>query len=188
MKKLVTTILAVCVAALCTACGNAEVQKLSLTVDDQTISIGDDADSVVESLGEPPNTFDSYGGSGTVWQYDDLEITLLNDEIVAIGINGETSSGSILGIRHGDSKETALEKLADIGHVSEMEESASVTVEFDEAKGIAGTIEDKIEFNRSIPSMTEEELRKYGGIFVLFDEDDKVMLVNVYNQVCNIGC
>lgn len=186
MKKSLSIFLLLVMLLLCSGCSNAESQKLSLSVGEKSISIGDSTDSVLEILGDPENIYDSYNGVGIVWQYDNLEITQLNGEIIAIGIT-DTNPYSICGIRYGESKEAALEKLADIGHVSEMEGSASVTVEFDEAKGVAGAIEDQIEFNRSIPSMTEEELRKYGGIFILLDENDKVMLVNAYNQVCNFG-
>lgn len=186
MKKSLSIFLFLVVLLLCSGCSNEESQKLSLSVGEKSISIGDSADSVLEILGDPENIYDSYNGVGIVWQYDNLEITQLDGEIIAIGITN-MNPYSICGIRYGDSKGSTLEKLSKIGNVQEIDESASasVTVEFDEAKGISGTIEDQVEFNHSIPDKTEEELRKYGAVFVLFDENDEVMLVNVYNQICN---
>lgn len=185
MKKFLTVFLSLLLIVLfCGACNSTELKKLSLSVEESSISIGDAADSVLEILGDPENIYDSYDGIGIIWRYDSLEITQLDGEIVAISITN-TNPYSVCGIRYGDSKEAVLEKLSKIGSVKEDDDSASITVEFDGAKGIVGTIEDQVEFNRGISSMSSEELSGFGSVFVLFDENDKVMLVSVYNQVCN---
>lgn len=184
MKKCALVFLSFLAIIFCSSCGDKELQKLFLSVGENSISIGDTADSVLEILGDPESIYDSYDGIGIIWQYDSLEITQLDGEIVAISITN-TNLYSICGIRYGDGKEAVLEKLSKIGSVKEDDDSASIMVEFDEAKGIVGTIEDQVEFNKGISSMSREELSGFGSVFALFDENDKVMLVSAYNQVCN---
>lgn len=184
MKKSLSILLLLVMLLLCSGCSNAESQKLSLSVGEKSISIGDSTDSVLEILGDPENIYDSYNGVGIVWQYDNLEITQLDGEIIAIGITN-TNPYSICGIRYGDSKETALENLSKISNVQENGDSASVVVRLGENGTVAEKIDDVVEFNLDISSMKAEELHEYGAVFVLFDENDEVMLVNTYNQVCN---
>lgn len=187
MKKFLTVFLSLLLVVLfCGACNSTELKKLSLSVGESSISIGDTADSVLEILGDPESIYDSYDGIGIIWRYDSLEITQLDGEIVAISITN-TNPYSVCGIRYGDSKESVLEKLSKIGSVKEDDDSASITVEFDGAKGIVGTIEDQVEFNSGISGMTEEELWEFGSVIVLFDENDKVTLVSAYNQICNVN-
>lgn len=168
----------------CCSCGSVDPQTLRLNVGDKSISIGDSVDVVTEVLGEPQTMFDSYISVGIVWQYDDLEITQLDGEVISIAITG-VNTYQICGIRYGDSKESVIEKLSKISNVHETEDSAAITVEFSDDGTISNAVDDVVEFNLGISEMTKDELHRYGTLFVLFDEDDKVVLVNAYNQICN---